>query len=251
MTTVHTPTAGSGREPATVGELFLPPDWFPTCSVRRVVVHSATVCEPLDDLLPCYHFLIAKSGAVARGLFSLADNASPQRGRGYARHTARHNIGSAGVLVLGGGAPNERQWHSLVALCRLLCSRYQLDATDVVTHAEIEPDTNDLPELGDALRAAVAAAPLPECDREEPPAYSFVDANGKRLVARLDGGDVWLPRASCARLFGDVGDAPTQKHVIYGVLSVCVPLRHVLARLHRHVEYDARKNSLVLQELEE
>ncbi|GIV14870.1 MAG: hypothetical protein KatS3mg022_0305 [Armatimonadota bacterium] len=249
MTTVHTPTAGSGREPATVGELFLPPDWFPPCAVRRVVVHSTDAVEPLDDLLPCYHFIIAKSGAVARGLFSLADSAAPQRGRGYARHTLAHNIGSAGVLVLG-GAPNERQWDSLVTLCRLLCSRYRLDVRDVLVHSEVE-DTNDLVGWGDALRAAVANAPLPECDHEEPPSYCFVCVSGARLVAKLDGGDLWLPRGQLARLVGDFGEVPTQKHVIYGVEYICTPLRHVLARLGRHVEYDGRKGALKLIELEE
>ncbi len=243
------PSTGGAVETHRVEGLFLPPDWFPTCALRRVVVHSAPVCEPLDDLRVCYHFLIAKGGAVARGLFSLADNASPQRGQGYARHTRRFNVGSAGVLVVG-TQPNERQWHTLVSLCRLLCSRYQLDATSVVTHGELEPDTNDLVGWGDRLRAALASAPLPECEHE-PPAYVNVFVGDTKLLARQDGGDLWVPRSQLAKQVGWVPELPTEKRVIYGVEFVCVPLREVLSRLHRHVVWDTRLRALKLEPLEE
>lgn len=244
----HDPSTGGAVETHRVEGLFLPPDWFPVCSLRRVVVHSAPVCEPLDDLLPCYHFLIAKGGAVARGVFSLADNASPQRGQGYARHTRRFNVGSAGVLVVG-TQPNERQWHTLVSLCRQLCSRYQLDATSVVTHAELEPDTCDLPDLGDRLRQAIGSAPLPEC--EEPPAYVNVFVGDTKLLARQDGGDLWVPRTHLTRQLGWLPELLTENHVLYGVERVCVPLRLVLSSLHRHVVWDTRLRALKLEPLEE
>ncbi|GIV16004.1 MAG: hypothetical protein KatS3mg022_3423 [Armatimonadota bacterium] len=242
------PSDDEGRA-SSWGDFFsLPPDWFPVCSLRRVVVHSAPVCEPLDDLLPCYHFLIAKGGAVARGVFSLADNASPQRGQGYARHTHAFNIGSAGVLLVG-KSPNERQWNSLVSLCRLLCSRYQLDVRDVQTHGELEPDTDDLVGWGDRLRQAIGSAPLPEC--EEPPAYVNVFVGDTKLLARQDGGDLWVPRTHLTRQLGCLPELPMETHIIYGTALVCVPLRQVLSSLHRHVVWDTRLRALKLEPLEE
>ncbi|GIV20241.1 MAG: hypothetical protein KatS3mg023_1992 [Armatimonadota bacterium] len=243
------PSDDEGRA-SSWGDFFLPYDWFPVCSLRRVVVHSEEVCEPLDDLRVCYHFLIAKSGAVARGLFSLADNASPQRGQGYARHTRRFNVGSAGVLVVG-TQPNDRQWNGLVHLCRVLCSRYHLDVRDVLTHGELEPDTNDLVGWGARLREAIASAPLPQCEPEEPPAYVNVFVGDTKLLARQDGGDLWVPRAHLAKHLGWFPELLTENHVLYGIEYLCVPLRQVLASLHRHVVWDTRLRALKLEPLEE
>ncbi len=248
---------------------MIPEEWLPPVAVRRIICHSEPVLEVADDLRLCYHFLVARSGAVARGFFSLADNAHPQRG--FANHTRMLNVGSAGVCVLG-NEPNRQQWDSLVELVALLCKRYRIDITErtLLVHSEVERvfgidqhGACDLQGCGDTLRAAVRETLFPP-PAEEPTVFQPLLVGNRKIVGLVENGRWWIPAAQLAKACGLTfagrdGTAeftgsetqfvlPAQKHVIYGIEYICVPLREFLRQAGRHVVYDQLKKSLVLMQ---
>jgi hypothetical protein len=246
-------------------------EWFPPCAIRRIICHSEDVEEVHDDLRICYHFLITKSGAVARGLFSLVDNAAPRRG--YACHTHALNIGSAGVLVVG-KSPNERQWDSLINLVAHLCKRYSLSISErtVLCHSEVERvyfvpqrGADDLHGMGDALRSCVHEVLNPHPD--EPSVFQQVLVRRQKMVGLVDNGAIWVPARHLANQFsasfngtsqqdnmahfvwGSEGfTLPARKAVIYGVEYICVSLRAFLSCVGWDCRYDERRNILVVSD---
>lgn len=248
-------------------------EWFPPCAIRRVICHSENVEEVHDDMRVCYHFLIAKSGAVARGLYSLADNAAPVRG--YASHTHNLNMGSAGIVVVG-KSPNDRQWDSLITLVAYLCKRYALDISErtVLCHSEVERvyfvpqhGADDLRGMGDALRSCVHEVLNPRPD--EPSVFQQVLVRREKMVGLVDNGAIWVPARHLANRFsarfdgtsqqGDVAyfvrsgegfTLPARKAVIYGVEYICVPLRAFLSRVGWGCVWDERRKMLVVGDTE-
>jgi hypothetical protein len=247
------------------------PSWFPQCALQRIICHSENATEIHDDFRIAYHFLIAKSGAVARGLYSLADNASPRRG--YACHTSALNVGSAGVVVIG-RHPSDEQWDSLVTLVARLCKHYSLNVSErtVLCHSEVERvyfvpqhGADDLQGMGDALRSCVHKVLNPHSP--EPSVFQHVFVRREKMVGLVDNGAIWLPARQLAVRFsvtfngtlqqGNVAHfvrgnegfvLPARKVVIYGVEYICVSLRAFLSCVGWDCRYDERRNILVVSD---
>lgn len=248
---------------------MIPSQWLPAAAVLRIICHTEHAEEVHDDLRLFYHFLIAKSGAVARGFYSLADNAHPQHG--FANHTRLLNIGSAGVAVIGRHL-SDKQWDALVQLVALLCKHYRIEINErtVLVHSEVErvfgipqQGASDLAGMGDTLRASVREVLFPPSP--EPVVFQPLAVGRKRIVGKVENGKWWLPARqiaeACGLLFVGTQEDPYQaifawgservfvpagKHVIYGIEYICVPLREFIEPLGKHCLYDERLKSLVL-----
>lgn len=243
---------------------MIPPEWLPPVAVRRIIVHEERAGEIYDDLRLFYHFLIAKSGAVARGFYTIADNAAPRQG--LAKHTNQLNVGSVGIVVVG-KEPTPEQWQALVELVALLCQRYMLEVNErtVLTHSEVErvygipqEGATDLEGLGDALRQAVNEAVMKMERMEElaePDVYQYVLVGQKRkLVGKVENGRFWLhavPLAKASNVRNDPRkELPTRNVVIYGVAGIAVPLRDFVQKHGLPVFFDPSRKMLMMDTIE-
>ena len=139
--------------PTAPADVNIPDAWLPMCRMDRIILHwTAGGNEPSPLDAQHYHFMIAGDGMVHRGLTPVNFNASPMSAH-YAAHTKDCNTGSIGVAFCGmrgaqesplayGPSPiNETQWHSALALCRALRTRYGIANTrqTILSHAEVQP----------------------------------------------------------------------------------------------------------------
>lgn len=198
---------------------MIPNEWMPAVPMVRIHWHwTAGNLVPSDGDRRAYHFLIDGSGAVVRGVPSIAANSGALKA-GYAAHTRAANTGAIGVAVCGmagavespfnaGRAPiNAEQIETLIAVSRVLGQRYRIPVSrrTMLSHAEVQPtlgiaqsgkwDFTRLPSLpdlrgahaiGDYLRARIGetvpmtepAPPLPP----QPAAPLPVPAGAKGVV---------------------------------------------------------------------
>lgn len=169
---------------------IVPPDWMPSCTMARVIVHwtAGTYTANADDR-EHYHILIEGDGKLIRGKYTIKDNVSSADGV-YAAHTRNCNSGSIGVSLCcmagavespfnAGAYPmREVQFDTLAEVVANLCANYKIQVTPqtVLSHAEVQgtlgivqagkwdytrlafdPSISGAKACGDRLRAMVAA----------------------------------------------------------------------------------------------
>ena len=176
--------------------------------MNRIVIHwTGGTHQPNATDLAAYHRVIAGNGGVMTGNHPIEANRvlrNPSDARTYAAHTARLNTGSIGVALAAmhgaverpftaGQFPiTEAQVAALVRLCSELCREYGIPVTreTVLTHAEVQPTLGvpqrakwditwvpgmsapgDPVEVGDQLRARIAAAMSPPAPAATLPAW--------------------------------------------------------------------------------
>ncbi len=171
--------------------------------MKRIIWHWSAGTHTVSELdRQHYHFIIDGDGKVHKGLFPVAANVKPERGR-YAAHTLDCNTGSIGIAVAAMAGAVESpfsagkypitpaQVDALAALYRDLGRQYGIPVTPetMLSHAEVQPtlkikqrgkwDISWLPGMdkpgnpiavGNKLRAMVKALDAPQPAKQRAPA---------------------------------------------------------------------------------
>lgn len=169
----------------------IPKSWMPNAKMKRIHLHWTAGGHKANSTdKKSYHVLVEGTGKLVRGIHSIAANAPGASGK-RASHTRMANTGAIGISLCcmagarerpfdAGNFPmTEEQWKTGMQAIAQLAERYEIMVTPetILTHAEVEPnlhikqrnkwditrlafddDVSGHKEVGDLMRAEVAAA---------------------------------------------------------------------------------------------
>jgi len=95
-----------------------------------------------------YHFVIQNGHDTAPSVYDPALDGWIELGRPTQKagaHAVGNNAHSIGICLIGHGEFTERQFMSLVLLCRSLMAEYGVEAKRVVGHSELDPRKPECP----------------------------------------------------------------------------------------------------------